>query len=100
MSYGARGSIGHVCPSVPLDMILNEVDKMVPDGVMMVYSTLYIQQLRQQDFDRAVAKLDEAVGHMVDGRADCVIVGGGPVVTAIGSDEGVVERAKSIAKVK
>ena len=51
--YGARGSIGHVCPSIPLDMILSEVGRMVPDDVMMIYSSLYVQQLRQEDFDRA-----------------------------------------------
>ena len=97
--YGERGSIGHVCPSIPLDMILNEVQSMLPDGIMMVYSSLYIQRLRQEDFDRAIEKLDEAVGHMVEGQADCIIVGGGPVVAAIGSDEGVVERTRGIAGV-
>ena len=98
-SYGSRGSIGHVCPSAPLDMILNEVDLMMPDDVMMVYSALYIQHLRQEDFYRAIAKLDEAVGHMVEGEADCVIVGGGPVVAALGSDERVVDRTQAIANV-
>ena len=97
--YGSRGSIGHVCPSIPLDMILNEVQQMLPDGVMMVYSTLYIQQLRQEDFDRAIAKLDEAVGHMVEGEADCIVVGGGPVVVAMGSDEKVLDRTRAIASV-
>ena len=48
MAYGSRGSIGHVCPSIPLDMILNECDRMVPEDVMMVYSSLHVQQLRQQ----------------------------------------------------
>ena len=97
--YGSRGSIGHVCPSIPLDMILNEVSRMLPEDVMMVYSSLHVQQLRQEDFDRALSLLDEAVGHMVDGEADCIVVGGGPVVTAIGSDEGVVERTKEISHV-
>ncbi len=99
MGYGERGSIGYVCPSVPLDMIVDEVGKMMPEGVMMVYSTLYIQQLRQEDFDRAIASLDAAVGHMIDGGAECIVVGGGPVVATIGSDEGVVARATELAGV-
>ncbi|MEK9659198.1 MAG: hypothetical protein VW450_04550 [Chloroflexota bacterium] len=99
MGYGERGSIGHICPSIPLDMILDEVNVQLPDGVMMVYSTLYIQQLRQEDFDRAIASLDEAAEHMVDGGAECVIVGGGPVVAAVGSDEGVVLRTQAITRV-
>jgi maleate cis-trans isomerase len=95
--YGSRGSIGHVCPSIPLDMILNECDRMVPDDVMMVYSSLHVQQLRQEDFDRAISMLDEAVGFMVDGGADAIIVGGGPVVAVIGSDQGIVDRTKEIS---
>lgn len=95
--YGSRGSIGHVCPSIPLDMILNECDRMVPEDVMMVYSSLHVQQLRQEDFDRAISMLDEAVGFMVDGGADAIIVGGGPVVAAIGSDQGIVDRTKEIS---
>jgi maleate isomerase len=97
MAYGSRGSIGHVCPSIPLDMILNECDKMVPDDVMMVYSSLHVQELRQQDFDRAMSMLDEAVGFMVDGEADCIIVGGGPVVAAIGSDQRIVDRTTELS---
>ena len=95
--YGARGSIGHVCPSIPLDMILNEVNRMLPEDIMMVYSSLHVQELRQEDFDRAISMLDEAVEHMVDGEADSIIVGGGPVVAAIGSDQGVVDRTKEIS---
>ncbi|MDA1035998.1 MAG: hypothetical protein O3B65_03845 [Chloroflexi bacterium] len=95
--YGSRGSIGHVCPSIPLDMILTECNRMVPEDVMMVYSSLYVQQLRQEDFDRAISKLDEAVSFMVDGEADCIIVGGGPVVAAVGSDQGIVDRTREIS---
>ncbi len=99
MPYGERGSIGHICPSIPLDMILDEVKEQLPEGVMMVYSTLFIQQLRQEDFDRAIASLDTASEHMVDGGAQCVIVGGGPVVAAVCSDEGVVRRTEAITHV-
>ena len=84
--YGSRGSIGHVCPSIPLDMILNEVSRMLPEDVMMVYSSLHVQQLRQEDFDRALSLLDEAVGHMVVGGVGGLWVGCAPVVRSIGSD--------------
>jgi maleate isomerase len=97
--YGARGRIGHVCPSIPLDMIINEFQQMLPEGVLMVYSSLYIEQIQQEDFDRALGKLDEAVGHMVEGEADCIIVGVGPVVAMVGSDDDVVKRSESISHV-
>jgi len=49
------------------------------------------------DFDRAIGKLDEAVGFMVDGDADCIIVGGGPVVAAVGSDQAIVDRTHELS---
>jgi len=97
--YGSRGRIGHICPSIPLDMILNEFQALLPDGVPAVYTSLYIERLQQSDFDRAISKLDEAAGHMVEGEVDAIIVGGGPVVAALGSDEAVVERTREIARV-
>jgi maleate isomerase len=98
-AYGSRGRIGHICPSIPLDMIIDEFNMLLPDGVLGVYTSLYIERLQQADFDRAIARLDEAAGHMVEGEADCIIVGGGPVVAALGSDEAVVERTRAVAKV-
>jgi maleate cis-trans isomerase len=98
-SYGSRGRIGHICPSIPLDMILNEVQHMLPDDVLMVYTSLYVERLQQADFDRAISKLDEAIGHMVEGEVECIVVGGGPVVAALGSDDAVVQRTEAIAKV-
>src|SRR5215212_10235943 len=98
-TYGWRGRIGHICPSAPLDMILNEFETLLPDGVLGVYTSLAIERLQQSDFDRAIARLDEAAGHMVEGEVDCILVGGGPVVAALGSDEAVVDRTREIAKV-
>jgi maleate isomerase len=97
--YGARGRIGHICPSIPLDMIINEFQAVLPDDVLAVYTSLYIERLQQSDFDRAIATIDTAAGHMVEGEVQCIIVGGGPVVAMLGSDEAVVERTRAIAKV-
>ena len=72
--YGARGSIGHVCPSIPLDMILNEVNRMLPEDIMMVYSSLHVQELRQEDFDRAISMLDEAVEHQIKARPELTVI--------------------------
>ena len=80
--YGARGRIGHICPSAPLDMIINEFQEVLPEGVLAVYTSLLIERLQQSDFDRAIATLDTAAGHMVEGEVGCILVGGGPVVTA------------------
>lgn len=97
--YGARGRLGHICPSAPLDMILNELQALLPDDVLAVYTSLGIEKLQQSDFDRAIATLDTASRQMVEGEVDCIIVGGGPVVAVLGSDEAVVDRTREIAQV-
>jgi len=97
--YGSRARIGHICPSIPLDMIVNEFQHIVGDDVLMIYSSLHIERLQQADFDRAIAKLDEAVGHMIEGEAQSIIVGGGPVVAALGSDAAVVDRTRQLSGV-
>lgn len=80
-------------------MITREFDQMLPDGVQMVYSSLHIQYLQQEDFDRAISKLEEAAGHMLEGEAQCIIAGGSPVVTLQGTDVDIVERIRRVSKV-
>jgi maleate isomerase len=80
-------------------MIINEFQAVLPDDVLAVYTSLYIECLQQSDFDRAIATLEVAAGHMVEGEVQCIIVGGGPVVAMLGSDEAVVERTQTIANV-
>ncbi|PZC46978.1 MAG: maleate isomerase [Chloroflexi bacterium] len=97
--YGWRGRIGHICPSIPIDMIMNEFQLMLPDGVQMVYSSLHVQNIQNSDFDRALERLTEATEQIADGEVDCIIAGGGPLVAMRGTDADIVEHITSIAKV-
>ena len=97
--YGWRGRIGHICPSIPIDMIINEFQQIIPDGVVMVYTSLHVQNIRQEDFDRAMDRLTEATEQMAEGEVDCIIAGGGPLVALRGSDADLVEHITGIANV-
>ena len=97
--YGWRGRIGHICPSIPIDMIINEFQQIIPDGVVMVYTSLHVQNIRQEDFDRALDRLTEATEQMAEGEVDCIIAGGGPLVALRGTDADIVEHITGIANV-
>ena len=97
--YGWRGRIGHICPSIPIDMIINEFQQIIPDGVVMVYTSLHVQNIRQEDFDRALDRLTEATEQMAEGEVDCIIAGGGPLVALRGTDADLVEHITGIANV-
>lgn len=89
--YGWRARIGHILPAAPLDDAIYEFDQMLPEGVIMSYTSLHIQYLRQEDFDRALDMLKEAAQIMAEGEVDCIVCGGGPVVTRIGDDRAVLD---------
>ncbi len=56
--YGWRARIGHILPSIPLDNVIYEFAQMLPDGVIMSYTSLHVQQLVAADLDRAMEKLE------------------------------------------
>lgn len=97
--YGWRARIGHILPSIPLDNALYEFDQMLPEGVIMSYTSLHIQYLQKEDFDRAMGMLDEAARIMAEGEVDCIVAGGGPLVTFIGSDQGILDCIRKVTPV-
>src|SRR3990172_10772060 len=97
--YGWRARIGHICPSTPLDNILYEFDQMLPEGVLVSYTSLNIQYLRPEDFDRATAMLEGAARIMAEGEVDCIVAGGDPVVTLKGSDQDILDCIRKVTPV-
>ncbi len=97
--YGWRARIGHILPAAPLDDAIYEFNQMLPEGVIMSYTSLHIQYLRQEDFDRALNMLEEAARIMVEGEVDCIVCGGGPVVTRIGDDNAILDCIRQVTPV-
>lgn len=83
--YGWRARIGHVIPSI-LDQTF-EFNKLLPDGVVMVYTCLGVQDHVQEEFDRAFAKLEDATSALARERSDAIIAGGSPVLDVRGIED-------------
>ena len=56
--YGWRGRIGHVSPALHDTQGL-ESDKLLPQGVMMVTTTLNVQNLVKEEFERAFSIMEQ-----------------------------------------
>ncbi len=76
--YGWRGRIGHTMPSI-LDND-SEWNAILPEGVVMVFATLGVQDHVPEEFDRAAAKYEDAVHALAREKAGAIIMGGSPVL--------------------
>jgi maleate isomerase len=85
--YGWRARIGHVGPSRG-DTLVYEFYKMFPEGFMMFNTTGTVRQLVDDDFERALHRIEEAVADLVENNCDSVIFSGSPLFTRLpfGSD--------------
>lgn len=63
--YGWRARIGHVAPSRG-DTLVYEFYKMFPEGFMMLNTTGTVRQLVDDDFERQLQRIEEAVQDLVD----------------------------------
>jgi maleate cis-trans isomerase len=81
--YGWRAKIGHVAPSRG-DTLVYEFYRMLPEGFMILNSTGTIRQLVDADFERHLARIEEAAADLVDNKCDAIIIGGSPLFTKLG----------------
>ena len=85
--YGWRARIGHVAPSRG-DTLVYEFYRMFPEGFMMLNTTGTVRQLVDDDFERALQRIEEAVADLVENNCDSIIFSGSPLFTRLpfGSD--------------
>jgi maleate isomerase len=85
--YGWRARIGHVAPSRG-DTLVYEFYKMFPDGFMMLNTTGTVRQLVDDDFEKQLSRIEEAVQDLVENNCDSIIFSGSPLFTRLpfGSD--------------
>jgi maleate isomerase len=81
--YGWRAKIGHVAPSRG-DTLVYEFYRMLPEGFMLLNSTGTIRQLVDIDFERQLARIEEATEDLVENKCDAIIIGGSPLFTKLG----------------
>ena len=85
--YGWRARIGHVAPSRG-DTLVYEFYKMFPEGFMMLNTTGTVRQLVDDDFEKQLDRIEEAVQDLVENNCDSIIFSGSPLFTRLpfGSD--------------
>ena len=80
--YGWRARIGHVAPSRG-DTLVYEFYKMFPEGFMMLNTTGTVRQLVDDDFEKQLGRIEEAVQDLVDNNCDSIIFSGSPLFTRL-----------------
>ena len=80
--YGWRARIGHVAPSRG-DTLVHEFYKMFPEGFMMLNTTGTVRQLVDDDFEKQLQRIEEAVQDLVDNNCDSIIFSGSPLFTRL-----------------
>jgi len=80
--YGWRARIGHVAPSRG-DTLVYEFYKMFPEGFMMLNTTGTVRHLVDDDFERQLHRIEDAVQDLVDNNCDSIIFTGSPLFTRL-----------------
>jgi len=85
--YGWRARIGHVAPSRG-DTLVYEFYKILSEGFMILNTTGTVRQLVDGDFEKQLARIEEAVQDLVENHCDSIIFSGSPLFTRLpfGSD--------------
>ena len=91
--YGWRARIGHVAPSRG-DTLVYEFYRMLPEGFMMLNTTGTVRQLVDDDFEKQLERIEEAVQDLVENNCDSIIFSGSPLFTRLpfGSDRKLGEK--------
>lgn len=90
--YGWRGRIGHLIPAIH-DTVGPEFDQVLPKGVMLVSSTLNVQNLLPEEFDRAFAMMEEGALILAREEVGAITIGGDPIFTykGLGSHQKIID---------
>lgn len=83
--FGSIAKIGYICPSV-FEMIAYDFYRMVPDGVGLVGITLMIDGWSEAEYEKALARVDEAAHELAARKVDYIIHAGVPLVVSQGGD--------------
>jgi maleate isomerase len=90
--YGWRGRFGHVSPALHDTQGL-EFDQLLPKGVMVVTTTLNVQNLVQAEFERAFTIMEQGALALAREEVGAIIIGGDPIfcLKGLGSHQKMVD---------
>ncbi len=85
--YGHRARIGYTSPPVTTEVFPYEFYKLVPDGVTLLLTSLDIWGRAAGEVQDSYKRTLRAAAAMGQAGADLIVLGGGPVVSAMGGDK-------------
>ena len=90
--YGWRGRFGHVSPALHDTQGL-EFDQLLPEGVMVVTTTLNVQNLVKEEFERAFSVMEQGALALAREEVGAVIIGGDPIfcLKGLGSHQAMID---------
>jgi len=90
--YGWRGRFGHVSPAIH-DVQNFEYAQLLPEGVMVVTTTLNVQNLVEAEFERAFAMMEQGALSLAREEVGAIIIGGGPIFSfkGVGSHQNIID---------
>ena len=90
--YGWRGRFGHVSPALHDTQGL-EFHQLLPKGVMVVTTTLNVQNLVQAEFERAFTVMEQGALALAREEVGAIIIGGDPIfcLKGLGSHQKMVD---------
>jgi len=99
--YGHLGRIGFIAPGSTIETIPYEFYKIVPDGVVIVFTSIGIRRLIREDIESALKGIESAAGELARTRADVIILGGSPPIIfgGFGFDQKIIERINSVTQI-
>lgn len=97
--YGWRARIGHIEPSIWDNCY--EWDQILPEGVTTVIITLGIKSLIHEEFFDKAKGIEQAAKELASMDVDAIVIGGSPVVSAlgIGSDLEIIKKVEAATKI-
>ena len=91
--YGWRGRFGHVSPGLHDTQGL-EFDRLLPDGVMVVSTTMtVVQTLAPAEFELAFSMMEQRALALAREEVSAIVIGGDPIfcLKGIGSHQGIID---------
>ena len=94
--YGWRGRFGHVSPALH-DTQGYEMDQLLPEGVMVITTTLNVQNLVKEEFERAFSVMEAGALALAREEAGAIIIGGDPIfcLKGLGSHQKMIDAVYS-----
>jgi len=99
--YGYRGRIGFIAPGSTIETVPVEFYKIVPDGIVIVFTSIGIKRLTKEDIGEALKGIETAAEELARTKVDVIVLGGSPPIIfgGYGFDKKIIERIRAVTDI-